>query len=187
MEIDPARARRRRGRLCPRTQVLTCGSDDFEVGRAGNWHEAFATRVHQPSFAGHQSWHRHALHDCPALDTSFENITDPLVDAAEERLKPAKQSRLDDSVGRQCLHPADRVRGLYCGGGAVAESSADVAELTLDARVRGGSGSPLLRQLKIDPLGVWNELRGEQALGVDDQVRRAVELSRWGRHWVNVW
>src|SRR4051812_36418599 len=71
MEIDPAAARRRHGRLCPGPQVLTRGSDDLEVGGAGDGHEALANRVDQPSFAAHQSWHGLALDECPALDTGF--------------------------------------------------------------------------------------------------------------------
>ena len=86
MENERARARRRRGRLCPRPQVLTRGSDDLEVGRAGAWHEALANRVDQPSLAAHQSRDGHALDECPALDTGFEGIADAFVDAAEECL-----------------------------------------------------------------------------------------------------
>lgn len=151
--------------------MLTRGSDDLEVGRAGDWHEALADRVNQPSLAARQSRDGHALDECSALDTGFEDIADAFVDAAEECLEATEHPRLDHGVGRQRLHSADRVRGLCCGAGAIAESSPDVAELALDPRVRRGAGSPLLGQLGIDPLCVRNELRGEHALRVDDQAQ----------------
>ena len=53
--------------------MLGCGSDDHEVGRAGDWHEALANRVDQPSLAVHQSRDAHALDECSALDIGFED------------------------------------------------------------------------------------------------------------------
>src|SRR5688500_11688548 len=53
MELDPAAARRRHGQLCPGPQMLTCGSDDLEVCRSGDWQEALANRLDQPSLTTH--------------------------------------------------------------------------------------------------------------------------------------
>jgi len=126
--------------------MLTRGSDDLEVGRAGYWHEAFANRVDRPSLTAHQSRDGHSLDECPALDTGFEDIADAFVDAVEECLEATEHPRLDHGGGWQRPHSADRVRGLCCGAGAIAESSPDVAELALDPLVRRVADSPLLGQ-----------------------------------------
>jgi hypothetical protein len=64
--------------------VLTCGSDDLEIGRTRERREALANRLDQPFLAAHQSTDGHVLDECPARDTGFEDIADAFVDAAEE-------------------------------------------------------------------------------------------------------
>lgn len=61
VQFGSARAGRRDGRLFRRSQVLARGSNDLEVGRADNGHEAFADRVDQAPVAADQSWDGHAL------------------------------------------------------------------------------------------------------------------------------
>ena len=131
--------------------MLTCGSDDLEVGRAGDWHEALANRVDQASLAAHQSRDGHALNECPALDPGFEDVGDAFVEAVEEGLEAAEHPRLDHGVGGNAFIRLTAFAASAVAAAALAESSADVAQLALDPRVRRGRGLAIARPARDRP------------------------------------
>ena len=81
-----------------RAQFVAHGLDDVEVASASHRDVPLAVGLDEPPCAGDKPWHRHAFHECAALDPALDDVCDPRIDLGEERLETAEDAGLDDRV-----------------------------------------------------------------------------------------
>jgi hypothetical protein len=152
-----------------RSKPFADGADDCEVGGGGDGHEAFADRVDELPATVYEAGEWDAPEEGTAPDPDLDDVGDPVVEPVEEKLEAGQDPRLDDRVRGDGTQSRDGVGCLGCGQAALAEQSADLAELLLDGGVGLGALGPSLGESVVDPGRERRQVGGNEPLRIHDE------------------